>query len=192
MKKIVLASGSPRRKELFAQLGLTPTIWSSDIPEMSSTTEKPESIAKSLALQKALRASNIFEDSLIIAADTIVVLDGSIMGKPRNNGEAFEMLKALSGRSHEVITGIAIIDSSKGSKVVEYEKTIVTFRNLENDRINSYIDTGEVLDKAGAYGIQGKGALLVEKIEGCYFNVVGLPLTKLESCLEKYFDTKFL
>lgn len=192
MKKIVLASGSPRRKELFAQLDIIPIIWSSDIPERTSTSEKPESVAMSLALQKALGASDLFGDSLIIAADTIVVLDGSIMGKPKSEEDAYEMLKALSGRSHEVITGIAIIDSSKGSKVVDYEKTIVTFRNLNKDRIESYISSGEVLDKAGAYGIQGKGALLVEKIEGCYFNVVGLPLTKLESCLEKYFDIKFL
>lgn len=192
MKKIVLASGSPRRKELFAQLDIIPIIWSSDISEKSSTTEKPESVAMSLALQKALGASDLFGDCLIIAADTIVVLDGTIMGKPKGEEDAYEMLKALSGKSHEVITGIAIIDSSIGSKVVDYEKTIVTFRKLENDRIKSYIASGEVLDKAGAYGIQGKGALLVEKIEGCYFNVVGLPLTKLELCLEKYFDTKFL
>lgn len=192
MKKIVLASGSPRRKELFAQLDIIPIVWSSDITEKSSTIEKPESVAMSLALQKALVASELFSDSLVIAADTIVVLDGSIMGKPKSEEDAYEMLKALSGRSHEVITGLAIIDSSSGSKVVDYEKTIVTFRNLENERINSYISSGEVLDKAGAYGIQGKGALLVEKLEGCYFNVVGLPLTKLEICLERYFDTKLM
>lgn len=192
MKNIVLASGSPRRKELFAQLGIAPIVWSSDIPERSSTTENPASVAMSLALQKALEASGLFNNSLIIAADTIVVLERSIMGKPKDHEEAYNMLKALSGRSHEVITGIAIIDSTKGSKVIDYEKTIVTFRNLEDDRIKSYIASGEVLDKAGAYGIQGKGALLVEKIEGCYFNVVGLPLTKLESCLEKYFDIKIL
>jgi septum formation protein len=102
------------------------------------------------------------------------------------------MLKDLSGRSHEVITGFAIIDNSENTKVVEYEKTLVTFRTLDHERIMAYIDSGEVLDKAGAYGIQGKGALLVEKIEGCYFNVVGLPLSRLEANLNKYFNIKFL
>jgi septum formation protein len=192
MKSFVLASGSPRRRELLAQLGVDPIIWASDIAENNSSNERPESMAMSLALQKALEASSKFQNDIVLAADTIVVVDGRVMGKPRDNDEAYDMLKDLSGRSHEVITGFAIIDNSENTKVVEYEKTLVTFRTLDHERIMAYIDSGEVLDKAGAYGIQGKGALLVEKIEGCYFNVVGLPLSRLEANLNKYFNIKFL
>lgn len=192
MKSFVLASGSPRRRELLAQLGVDPIIWASDIAENNSSNERPESMAMSLALQKALEASSKFQNDIVLAADTIVVVDGRVMGKPRDNDEAYDMLKDLSGRSHEVITGFAIIDNSENTKVVEYEKTLVTFRTLDHERIMAYIDSGEVLDKAGAYGIQGKGALLVEKIEGCYFNVVGLPLSRLEASLNKYFNIKFL
>ena len=192
MKSFVLASGSPRRRELLAQLGVNPIIWASDIAENNSSNERPESMAMSLALQKALEASSKFQNDIVLAADTIVVVDGRVMGKPRDNDEAYYMLKDLSGRSHEVITGFAIIDNSENTKVVEYEKTLVTFRTLDHERIMAYIDSGEVLDKAGAYGIQGKGALLVEKIEGCYFNVVGLPLSRLEANLNKYFNIKFL
>ena len=192
MKSFVLASGSPRRRELLAQLGVDPIIWASDIAENNSSNERPESMAMSLALQKALEASSKFQNDIVLAADTIVVVDGRVMGKPKDNDEAYDMLKDLSGRSHEVITGFAIIDNSENTKVVEYEKTLVTFRTLDHERIMAYIDSGEVLDKAGAYGIQGKGALLVEKIEGCYFNVVGLPLSRLEASLNKYFNIKFL
>ncbi len=192
MKSFVLASGSPRRRELLAQLGVDPIIWASDIAENNSSNERPESMAMSLALQKALEASSKFQNDIVLAADTIVVVDGRVMGKPKDNDEAYDMLKDLSGRSHEVITGFAIIDNSENTKVVEYEKTLVTFRTLDHERIMAYIDSGEVLDKAGAYGIQGKGALLVEKIEGCYFNVVGLPLSRLEANLNKYFNIKFL
>lgn len=192
MKSFVLASGSPRRRELLAQLGVDPIIWASDIAENNSSNERPESMAMSLALQKALETSSKFQNDIVLAADTIVVVDGRVMGKPKDNDEAYDMLKDLSGRSHEVITGFAIIDNSENTKVVEYEKTLVTFRTLDHERIMAYIDSGEVLDKAGAYGIQGKGALLVEKIEGCYFNVVGLPLSRLEANLNKYFNIKFL
>ena len=192
MKSFVLASGSPRRRELLAQLGVDPIIWASDIAENNSSNERPESMAMSLALQKALEASSKFQNDIVLAADTIVVVDGRVMGKPKDNDEAYDMLKDLSGRAHEVITGFAIIDNSENTKVVEYEKTLVTFRTLDHERIMAYIDSGEVLDKAGAYGIQGKGALLVEKIEGCYFNVVGLPLSRLEASLNKYFNIKFL
>lgn len=187
MKKIILASASPRRRELLAQLGIVPIVYASSVTERILPGEIPEVAAMSLAFQKAVDAEGRYKEGLIIAADTIVVLKGRIMGKPSNRAEAFDMLKNLSGKTHEVITGFAIIDPESGTKVVDYEKTLVRFRVLDEDRINAYIESGECEDKAGSYGIQGKGALLVDKIEGCYFNIVGLPLSKVGS----YFDSIF-
>lgn len=192
MKKIILASASPRRKELLSQLGLSPEIQASEIVELSSPEESPESVAMSLAFQKAIDVASKFQDGVVVAADTIVVLEGKIMGKPFDKADAYEMLRSLSGRTHDVITGFSIVDTMTGIKIVDYEKTLVRFRNLDKERIIKYIESGEALDKAGSYGIQGKGALLVDKIEGCYFNVVGLPLSKLEGYLKTYFGINLL
>ena len=191
MRKIVLASASPRRKELLEQCGVRPEIITSDIEEIISPNHTPEEISMSLSFQKARDVSERIGQVLIIAADTVVVFDGVILGKPLNDEEAFSMLRRLSGRSHRVITGYSIIDAEGKQKVVEYETTKVYFRSLSDQEILDYISTGECSDKAGAYGIQGKGALLVERIEGCYFNVMGLPISKLNYSLKKFFNTSF-
>jgi septum formation protein len=157
---------------------------------------EPQEIVQQLAYKKAVDVADKLnciqkgKNALVIGADTIVVKD-SIMGKPKDEAHAFEMLKSLQGEWHEVITGIAVVDAQDMKWVKDYEKTRVKFRNLSDDIINSYIKTGEPMDKAGAYGVQGIGAILVEKVEGCYFNVVGLPLVKLASLLEN-FDVKIL
>ena len=191
MRKIVLASASPRRKELLEQCGVRPEIITSDIEEIISPNHTPEEISMSLSFQKARDVSERIGEGLIIAADTVVVLDDVILGKPLNDEEAFSMLRRLSGRSHRVITGYSIIDAEGKQKLVEYETTKVYFRSLSDQEILDYISTDECSDKAGAYGIQGKGALLVERIEGCYFNVMGLPISKLNYSLKKFFNTSF-
>jgi septum formation protein len=191
MRKIVLASASPRRKELLEQCGVSPEIIASHIEERFSQDHTPEEIAMSLAFQKAMSIAGRLEEGLVIGADTVVVLDEEILGKPLNYEEAFSMLKSLSGKCHRVVTGYSIIDSEGRGKVVDYETTDVYFRTLSDEEISDYVSTGECNDKAGAYGIQGKGALLVEKIEGCYFNVMGLPISKLNHSLKKYFNASF-
>ena len=146
----------------------------------------------SLSFQKTLNVAQGISEGIVIGADTVVVLDGEILGKPSDASEALSMLTKLSGKPHRVITGLAVIDTVSGKKHVEYETTLVYFKNLDKDEINAYIDCGEYSDKAGSYAIQGKGSLLVEKIEGCYFNVVGLPISRLNSILRRHFDLKLL
>lgn len=179
MKDIVLASASPRRSELLKRIGLEFKIMPSDIDETNIGNLEPEAYTVDLANKKALDIANKTNSrALIIAADTIVVKDG-ILGKPSDENEAFEMLKALQGQWHEVITGVAVIDSETKKGITDYEKTLVKMASLSDMEIKSYIKSGEPMDKAGSYGIQGLGAMIVERIEGCYFNVVGLPLNKL-------------
>ncbi|MDX9917992.1 MAG: nucleoside triphosphate pyrophosphatase [Gudongella sp.] len=192
MKKIVLASGSPRRRELLSQLGVDFEVWRGNIKENNDSKEAPECVAMSLALQKGLEASLHFDDSIIIAADTIVVCDDTILGKPVDADDAYRMLKLLSGREHQVITGFALIDLDRKLKIVDYERTLVTFNELSENMIQSYIDTGEVFDKAGSYAIQGKGALIVKSLQGCYFNIVGFPISKIGRYLDSYFGLKLL
>ncbi|MGM0395488.1 MAG: Maf family protein [Bacillota bacterium] len=188
MRRIILASASPRRKELLQQCGIEPEIVSSDIEEIVSGRNTPEETAMSLSFQKAMDVAEKVEDGLVIGADTVVVLRDEILGKPSDSLEAFSMLKKLSGEKHLVITGYSIIDLASGKKIVDYESTWVYFKSLTDSEIMDYIKTGECCDKAGAYGIQGKGALLVERIEGCYFNVMGLPISKLNTSLIKFFN----
>lgn len=186
MKEIVLASASPRRLELLKQIGLTFSVFPSDIDEQIDIGSGVEEAVQNLSFRKALNVAEKLEKGpLVIGADTIVFKD-CILGKPEDEDHAFRMLKTLQGGWHEVITGVTVIDSSNGNHLSGYEKTKVKMRELSDDIISSYIRTGEPLDKAGAYGIQGIGALLVEKIEGCYFNVVGLPLLKLSLMLEEF------
>ncbi|WP_425446575.1 Maf family protein [Dethiothermospora halolimnae] len=192
MKKIVLASSSPRRRELLSEFNLDLNIISSNIKEKINITEKPEQVAMTLAFEKAYDvAIKISEEKIVLAADTIVVKD-FILGKPKSELEAFEMLSKLNGQQHYVITGISLINLSKGIKVVDYAKTIVTFKQLPESKIRKYINTGEYKDKSGGYGIQGKGSILVDEIEGSYSNVVGLPLSKVEDLLERYFGFSLL
>jgi septum formation protein len=186
MKEIVLASASPRRSDLLKQIGIKFKVLPSNVEETFELHLTPEEAVQKLACKKALDiAGKLRDGTLVIGADTVVVKDG-ILGKPKNEAEACKMLSNLSGQWHEVITGVALVDSLSLCSVKTFEKTRVKFRTLTNDIIEAYIKTGEPMDKAGAYGIQGIGAVLVEKIEGCYFNVVGLPLAKLGGLLESF------
>ena len=181
---IILASASPRRRELLEQIGLPFSVRpSAGEPEAAGLT--PEAAVCSVALAKAENvAADASPEDLILAADTLVYLDGDPLGKPTGRDEAAAMLRRLSGREHEVYTGVALMGG--GRKLVRCEKTFVRFRPLTEDMIRRYVDTGEPMDKAGAYGIQGIGCLLVESIHGDYNNVVGLPLGLLNSMLESF------
>ncbi len=186
MKDIVLASASPRRSQLLKQIGLDFRVLTSDVDETIDKTISAEEAVKYLSVKKASDVSGkIAKGPLIIGADTVVVKD-VILGKPRDEEEAFSMLKSLQNQWHEVITGITVIDTLTGKVISDFEKTRVKMRSLSDSMIHSYINTKEPFDKAGAYGIQGMGAILVERLEGCYFNVVGLPLTKLTMILELF------
>ncbi len=185
MKEIILASSSPRRQSLLKNLGICFSTISTNIDESFLPQESPRNTVRRLARLKAERAVPVLrEDCLLITADTIVVLDGQVMGKPESEDDALEMLTRLSGRCHEVITAICI--RTPGEYEVEDEITRVYFRHLSEEEIKAYIASGEPADKAGAYGIQGRGGLLVQRIEGCYFNVVGLPMSRLYLMLKKH------
>ncbi|MCT4562810.1 MAG: Maf family protein [Maledivibacter sp.] len=191
-KRIVLASSSPRRQEILKNLGLTFDVVKSDIDEKVREEELPEHIVMALALEKAIDVSNkIDSDAIIIAADTIVYKE-KVLGKPRSFDDAYSMLTSLQDDIHHVYSGLAIIERGTYNKYVTYEKTMVKIKNLSDDKIKRYIDTGEVWDKAGAYAIQGLGSTIVEYIEGDYFNVVGLPVSKLEDILHNHFDLNIL
>jgi septum formation protein len=157
----------------------------SDVVEEEIDGEEPGRLSELLALYKARNVAQEFQDSVVIGADTIVVVGGDIFGKPRDRREAVEMIKRLSGREHRVITGLAVIKQNIGIEMVSHEVTKVIFRELTDREIQLYADSGEPMDKAGAYGIQGLGILLVKGIEGCYSNVVGLPLGLLAEMLRK-------
>ena len=180
--RLVLASASPRRSALLLQIGLTFEARPSDIVEPPHTTysnDPASEVTQKLALLKAAAVSQHFDDALIIGADTLVSLDGELLGKPTDDADAFKMLTHLSGTCHEVVTGVALVDTQTEREVVWSETTQVYFRELQSTEIDAYIASGEASDKAGAYGIQGRGAVFVRRIEGCYFNVVGLPLASL-------------
>lgn len=183
---IYLASRSPRRRKLLKQLGIKFKSFSVNLDEKINGGEKPVNLVKRLSIEKLELARKKIKSGLIITADTIVVLNNKIIGKPKNKKEAVQYLKLLSGKQHIVFTGFAIMNIPANKIIVDYEKTEVKFRKLEDDEINDYVLSGSPLDKAGAYGIQDDfGAVFVEKINGCYYNVVGLPLTKLYQALRK-------
>lgn len=183
MKSIILASNSPRRKDLLKQIGVDFTIDPADVDERVLPNEQPEEYAVRVALDKARVAADRAGAGIVIAADTIVVLNDEILGKPADAEDAERMLLLLSGKAHRVITGLAVMDAATGRAFTGASLTRVWFRSLSPREIASYVATGEPLDKAGAYGIQERGALFVERIEGCYFNVVGLPLSLLAGLL---------
>ena len=192
MKQMILASASPRRRELLQGLGVPFEVMSSDIEEKINTELSAPEIAKELAYQKAKDVSNKLDgDYIVIGADTIVEYN-RILGKPKDADEAYQMLKLLSGKIHRVITGFAVIDCRTKKEIVDFEVTNVYFNHLSDEEINRYIETKEPMDKAGAYGIQGKASLVVSKIEGDYFNVVGLPIFKLGVVLRNHFDINLL
>ena len=182
--QVILASASPRRLALLQQVGIEATVCPADFDEVSGSAVQAEDVVLANAVGKCQAVVKIKGDSLpVIAADTVVVAEGVILGKPQNAEDAVEMLKQLSGKTHKVLTGIAV--SYTGEMLAEVCETKVMFRDLTDEEIKNYVATGEPLDKAGAYGIQGKGAVLVEKIDGCYNNVVGLPLTRMQLILAK-------
>jgi len=183
---IYLASRSPRRRKLLKQLGIKFKSFSVNLDEKINGGEKPVNLVKRLSIEKLELARKKIKSGLIITADTIVVLNNKIIGKPKNKKEAVQYLKLLSGKQHIVFTGFAVMNIPANKIIVDYEKTEVKFRILDDDEINDYVLRGSPLDKAGAYGIQDDfGAVFVEKINGCYYNVVGLPLTKLYQALRK-------
>ena len=182
---LVLASGSPRRRELLERLGFAFRV----VPPPAETErawdgEEPEGFAQELAIAKGRAVWAERQGSLVLAADTIVVLDDQVLGKPADAAGARRMLARLSGREHTVHTGIALL-SPDGRSASGVEATTVAFRNLDQDEIDAYVATGEPLDKAGAYGIQAYGATLVAGVRGCYFNVMGLPVARLLELLRE-------
>lgn len=177
MTDIILASASPRRSELMTLAGFRFDVICADIDEIVPEKALPQEVVMSLALQKAQAVAKDHRKSAVVGSDTVVALDGKILGKPRSESEAAEMLRSLSGRIHKVFTGVAIIC---GEKVTSFfEETEVEFYPLTDQEILDYVATGEPMDKAGAYGIQGRGAVLVKRINGDYFNVMGLPISKV-------------
>ena len=182
--QVILASASPRRLALLQQIGIEATVCPADFDEVSGSAVQAEDVVLANAVGKCQAVVKIKGDSLpVIAADTVVVAEGVILGKPQDAEDAVAKLKQLSGKTHKVLTGIAV--SYAGEMLAEVCETKVVFRDLTDEEIKNYVATGEPLDKAGAYGIQGKGAVLVEKIDGCYNNVVGLPLTRMQLILAK-------
>ena len=182
---IILASASPRRKELLTQMGLPFQIIVSHADETVDETLSPAQQVETISRRKAQAvAETVGPDKLVIAADTIVALDGEVMGKPHSVDEAVGMLRRLQGRTHEVYTGLTL---QQGDRVTAHvERTAVTFRPVTEKEIAAYVATGEPMDKAGAYGIQGKGGVFVEGIQGDYFNVMGLPVCALGTALTAF------
>ncbi len=190
-KSVILASNSPRRKELLSMLGIEFEVIADNTPENVEPGLPPEKVVCELARFKGENVISTLEsrtDGLVIAADTVVSVDGRILGKPKTEEEAFKMLSLLSGRQHNVYTGVFVKDICTKKFEVFCEKTEVFFKKLDIIEIKDYINTGESMDKAGAYGIQNFGALFVEKIYGDYFNVVGLPICKLGKILNEEFS----
>jgi septum formation protein len=185
MKKIILASKSERRRRMLSDLRLDFDILSFDIDENAPDGIAPEELVKYLALRKLDAAVRGTNNAVVIAADTVVSCEGQIFGKPADKADAVRMLRALSGRAHEVYTGVAVSDGVRTA--VESERTAVFFRTLSDDEIYRYIETENVTDKAGSYGIQDTASLFVERIEGDYYNVVGLPLCRLGTMLRRDF-----
>ena len=188
MPKLILASSSPRRRELLSMLGLEFSIDVSDLDEVIEEGLAPNEVVRQLASQKATavakRQPPETSDTLILAADTIVVLDGRILGKPVDRNEAIEMLSRLQGNRHEVFTGVCLIHLPSGRVQSEFERTEVTMAPLLRSEIEHYVDTLEPMDKAGAYGIQGFGATIIEGITGDYFTVMGLPVRRVSLMLK--------
>jgi len=183
---VYLASKSPRRRKLLKQINLKFSSFSVDIDESIHLHESPSHCVKRIAEEKLAKAKMIKKKGIIITADTIVVLKDEVIGKPKNKKEAKSFLQKLSGNVHTVYTGFSIYNSERDITITDYEKTLVEFRKLSDEEIDSYIAGGSPMDKAGAYGIQDDfGAVFIKKINGCYYNVVGLPLTKVYETLQK-------
>jgi len=188
MEKLLLASGSSRRKELLDQIGVLYQSASMDIDETVHVNETASDYVLRLAEEKAQAGIGVKTDMVVLAADTSVVVAGNILGKPDNAQAAHDMLRQLSGKTHQVLTGIAMAKQTQGKVSIESQVVVteVTFSDITDQQIEQYIKTGEPMDKAGAYGIQGKAALFVERIQGSYSNVVGLPLAETGKMLQRF------
>jgi septum formation protein len=186
MTRIILASASPRREELLRKTGLEFEVEPGNHAEELHSTDDPHTLAKSISYKKALVVANRHTDALIIAADTFIVFENIILGKPENIAESKKILDKLNGKSHLVITGFTIIDVKSNKTVSRSVGTIVYMKSLSPGEIDSYVKSREPLDKAGAYAIQGLGAVIIDRIEGDYFNVVGLPLSELADALKEF------
>lgn len=192
MKMIILASKSPRRKTLLKQLGLNFIVLPSLVDESLNARLKPKGQAEALSVKKAIavmnkvRAQNENKPAIILSADTLVAVDDEVLGKPKDEKEAKRMLRKLSGRAHFVITGFTIIDTESRKSVTKSVETLVHFKNLSEREIGEYLRHEKLMDKAGAYAIQGVGAIFVEKIEGDFYNVMGLPLNAIAVELKKF------
>jgi septum formation protein len=182
--KLILASGSLRRAEILRNAAIPFTVLSSAVDETPIAGESPDDLVRRLAEAKAdLAAARAVGPAIILAADTIVTIDGRILGKPRSADDARRALEQLSGRTHSVVTGVAFVRLPDAFRRVFVESTIVHFRELSSEEILRYIATGEPFDKAGSYAIQGRAGRYIPRIEGCYFNVVGLPLARVAQAL---------
>lgn len=177
---IILASASPRRRELLAAAGVTFRVVPSAALEEHTSEHGPEYLVRENARRKAEAVAAVEDATLVIGADTVVVLDGRVLGKPADMREAERMVRSLQGREHAVLTGLAVVDLEQGEIAVTVEETIVRFAPLSDAELHAYLAAFDPLDKAGAYAIQGPGALVIEEVRGCYYNVVGLPLRALE------------
>jgi septum formation protein len=191
MKKLVLASRSPRRRQLLKTLGVKFIAAKSGFHEIDHADGTPGQHVQDNALGKARAAAAPYKNALIIGADTVVVYRQRVLGKPKNMAEAMEYLQLLQGKTHAVYTGLALIDTQKNITIADYVKTLVTMRSLNEKEIRAYLSRIKPLDKAGAYAIQGAGAIIINKISGCYYNVVGFPMAKLEEMLLRLEITLF-
>ncbi len=191
MKQIVLASSSPRRSSLLRQIGITFEIVLPDVDESRYSFEgDPSGTAERLALAKAKSAAGRVDarGRLVLGADTVVLFEDEVIGKPKDAEDACAMLQKLAGRSHRVLTGFALLDPRTNRAVTAHEWTAVSMRELTDAEIRAYVDTGEPLDKAGSYGAHALGAGLITRVEGCFYNVIGLPLARLLMTLENFDD----
>jgi len=186
LRRIILASASPRRKELLEQIGLKFEVDPGDYEEHIYQGMEPHQLARNLSLRKANASAAKHKHAVIIAADTVIISDNRIMGKPHSEDDARKMLETISGKFHSVVTGFTIIDTSANKTITRSVETTVYVRKLSRPEIDAYVKSKEPLDKAGAYGIQGLGAVIIERIEGDYFNVVGLPLCALSEALKEF------
>lgn len=182
-KRIILASGSPRRIEILRSIGLQFESYPAEVEESFSNNDDVLVSVRQIAHSKAAWVWKRTKADLVVAADTVVIQGKQIFLKPKDENDAYQILKSLSGKSHQVLTGFCMM--TQQHKIEEFESTTVHFYSLSDDEINAYIQSGEPLDKAGAYGIQGLAALFVKRIEGCYFNVTGFPLGKFFECLNR-------
>ena len=185
----ILASKSPRRKYLLNQIGFKFSVVPSNFKEYLNNNIPPEALAESLARGKAMKIAKIYKDKIIIGADTVVSLNNQLYGKPKNSQESFKMLRSLSGKSHEVITGVSLILINKNIDYTFSQKTNVTIANITNEEIFSYLRKYNPFDKAGSYGIQDGFSAFIKNINGCYFNVMGFPLSKFFHQYKKIFKS---